>query len=67
MMVEHDGRTDVAFVRETASALLWMGERTFYVLARSDPAPEEYHALADRLHVVWARALQISDRPGGAT
>ena len=51
-------------MRETVSDLLWMGERTFYVLARSDPSPEEYHALAERLLVVWVRALGIDNEPG---
>ena len=49
ILAEHDEDTEPVAVRETVSALLWMGERTFYVLARSNPSPEEYHALADRL------------------
>lgn len=54
--------------RETASALLWMGERTFYVLARSDPPADAYHALADRLHVIWARTAGFGDEhTGGAS
>ena len=64
MLSEHDEDTDPVVVRETVSALLWMGERTFYVLARSNPSPEEYHALADRLYVVWVRAVGIEDESG---
>ena len=37
VLAEHDGDTDPVAVRETVSALLWMGERTFYVLARKRP------------------------------
>jgi len=64
VLAEHDGNTDPVRTRETVSALLWMGERTFYVLARSNPSPEEYHALADRLLVIWVRAVGIEDEPG---
>ena len=64
ILTEHDEDSDPVAVRETVSALLWMGERTFYVLARSHPSPEEYHALADRLFVVWVRAVGIEDEPG---
>ena len=61
MLAEHDEDTDPVHARETVSALLWMGERTFYVLARSDPSPEEFHALADRLLDIWVRATGIAD------
>ena len=64
VLAEHDGNTDPVRTRETVSALLWMGERTFYVLARSNPSPEEHHALADRLLVIWVRAVGIEDEPG---
>jgi AcrR family transcriptional regulator len=62
IMVESDAATEVddpAEARELASALLWMGERNFYVLARSAPEPEAFHALADRLFVIWARTTGI--------
>jgi TetR/AcrR family transcriptional regulator, ethionamide resistance regulator len=65
ILAEHDEDSDPVAVRETVSALLWMGERTFYVLARSNPSPEEYHALADRLLVVWVRAVGIESTAGG--
>ena len=61
MVVEHVDGADLASARETASALLWMGERTFYVLAREDPPAEAYHALADRLFVIWARTTGLAD------
>ena len=67
ILAEHDQDTDPVTVRETVSALLWMGERTFYVLARSDPSPEEYHALADRLFVIWVRAVGIENEPAGGS
>ena len=51
---------DLETARETARALLWMSERNFYVLARRDPSPEEFHALADRLFAIWARTAGIS-------
>jgi TetR/AcrR family transcriptional regulator, ethionamide resistance regulator len=65
ILAERDPDADPEAVRETVSALLWMGERTFYVLARSDPSPEEYHALADRLFVIWVRAVGIDNEPAG--
>lgn len=65
ILAEHDPDADREAVRETVSALLWMGERTFYVLARSDPSPEGYHALADRLFVIWVRAVGIDNEPAG--
>ncbi len=61
ILAEHGEDRNPEAVRETVSALLWMGERTFYVLARSNPSPEEYHALADRLLVIWVRATGIED------
>ena len=61
MVVEHVDGADLTSARETASALLWMGERTFYVLAREDPPDEAYHALADRLFVIWARTTGLAD------
>jgi TetR/AcrR family transcriptional regulator, ethionamide resistance regulator len=57
------GRTpetrDFRAARETARMLMWMGERTAYVLARTKPDRTEYHALADRLYGLWLRAAGI--------
>jgi TetR/AcrR family transcriptional regulator, ethionamide resistance regulator len=67
IMVESDAATEIddpAEARELAAALLWMGERSFYVLARSAPEPEEFHALAERLFVIWARTAGLA-RPSG--
>lgn len=64
MMVDAESATkvhDIDEARELATALLWMGERNFYVLARKAPAPAEFHALADRLFVVWARAAGLDE------
>jgi TetR/AcrR family transcriptional regulator, ethionamide resistance regulator len=51
---------DLTTARETARALLWMSERNFYVVARGNPSPEAFHALADRLFAIWARTAGIS-------
>jgi AcrR family transcriptional regulator len=50
---------DLDTARDTVTALAWMSERSFYVLARRDPSPEEFHALADRLFAIWARVAGI--------
>jgi AcrR family transcriptional regulator len=50
---------DLATARETALALSWMSERNFYVLSRRNPTAADYHALADRLSAIWARAAGI--------
>ena len=52
---------DLETARETASALLWMSERTFYVLSRRNPSPEEFHALADRLYAICARTAGLEE------
>ena len=58
------GRTpetrDLASARETARMLMWMGERTAYVLARTKPDRAQYQALADRLYGLWLRAAGIA-------
>jgi AcrR family transcriptional regulator len=50
---------DPPTARATTEALFWMSERNFYVLSRSDPSEDEYHALAERLSRIWARVAGI--------
>ena len=52
---------DLQTARETAAALLWMSERSFYVLSRRNPPAEEFHALADRLYAICARTAGLED------